>query len=533
MKIKKALLSMLSVSLILLFVSACSHSGQQADGKSTAQSGDETSKKTLEFWSFYPERVKADSPGVTAIKEKFDVVVEFVPTTFDAYQEKLNLMIASKDIPDWMKKTSTSEYEKYMKQGIITEIPQELIETHMPKYTEWIKKYIDPVDPFKYVKRDGKIYGLPEVWDIGTDGTQLGIRQDWLAKVGIDKVPETLEEMEIILEKFRNEDPDGNGVKDTYGITAMASSGSIGGMFSFVFGAYGVHPGIFTEKDGKIVRGEMEPGAKEALTVLNRWYKNEWIDPEFVVNKDTNFVDKLSTNKAGAGEWYWWDFMPGKAFLGNESMFDKMLKADSNVKWATTGGIKGPSGDYGISQYAPADGSGIMFGYQLAKDQEKLIKYLQIFEATQFDPNLYELFNFGVEGTHWKRDENGVVQYIPPYDDQKERDKRGIAFGSYSMSGSFNDYEFQTSYTADKNLRELGKETRAKSTKIYDILNPYQKPVLNEYQDRLNQYTMETFIDFITGRKSLDEFDSYVQEWKKMGGDKVLEEAQKIYLENK
>lgn len=43
-------------------------------------------------------------------------------------------------------------------------------------------------------------------------------------------------------------DPDGNGVKDTYGITAMASSGSIGGMFSFVFGAYGVHPGIFQRR---------------------------------------------------------------------------------------------------------------------------------------------------------------------------------------------------------------------------------------------------------------------------------------------
>lgn len=171
MKLKKALLSMLCVSMILLFVSACRNSGQQADGKPTAQSGGEASKKTLEFWSFYPERVKADSPGVTANKDNFDVEVEFVPTTFDAYQEKLNLMIASKDIPDWMKKTTTSEYEKYMKQGIITEIPQELIETHMPRYTEWIKKYIDPVDPFKYVKRDGKIYGLPEVWDIGTDGS--------------------------------------------------------------------------------------------------------------------------------------------------------------------------------------------------------------------------------------------------------------------------------------------------------------------------------------------------------------------------
>lgn len=100
------------------------------------------------------------------------------------------------------------------------------------------------------------------------------------------------------------------------------------------------------------------------------------------------------------------------------------------------------------------------------------------------------------------------------------------------MAGSFNDYDFQTSYTSDESLRELAKNTRAKGTRNIDILAPFNKPVYNETRDKLNQLTLQTYIDFITGRKSLDEFDNFVAEWRKIGGDSVLAEAQKVYEEN-
>ena len=40
---------------------------------------------------------------------------------------------------------------------------------------------------------------------------------DWLREVGIAEVPETLEEMYDALHEFRHDDPDGNGILDTYG----------------------------------------------------------------------------------------------------------------------------------------------------------------------------------------------------------------------------------------------------------------------------------------------------------------------------
>ncbi|MFD0616076.1 extracellular solute-binding protein [Paenibacillus sp. GCM10027629] len=522
---KRVMLGLLSAVMLTSVLAGCASSEnekKQSEGNADASQ----SKMKLTFWNL-DENQTDHSVGLDAIKKKFNVDLDFTATSREAMKEKLNLLISSGEIPDWWKEPSFTEYDKFLEQGVAAEIPQELIEQNMPKYMAWLKRYLGE-DPFKYIRRDGKIYGLPVIWDIGIDGIQLAFREDWLKKVGITKTPETLEEMEAALTKFRNDDPDGNGKKDTYGITA--SGENIETLFSAVFGAYDAFPNIFREKNGKIVRGEIEPGAKQALEVLNRWYKNDLIDPEFVVNKGSNVEDKVLTDKIGAVEFYWWSFLPGNAFLGGEQWYDKLAKKHPGFNFAIEGGIKGPDGKYGISQYNPAYASGVMFGKQLEKDHDKMIKYLQIFEATQFDPEIYETLNFGEKGVHWNKSDKGTIEFIAPYTDEKERKKAGI--GSYSMAGSFNDYDFQTAYTSDESLRQLAKDTRAKGTRNIDILAPLDKPIYNETQDKLKQYTLQTYIDFITGRKPLSEFDSFVAEWNKMGGDKVLDEAQKIYDEN-
>ncbi|MEK5641561.1 hypothetical protein BK138_10415 [Paenibacillus rhizosphaerae] len=529
-KLKRSWLNgILAGALLISVLSACSksESTKGADPGSASENGTKAEEKMkLTFWNL-DDATTTNSPIVEKLKQEYNIDIDFISSSRDAMKEKLNLMIASNEIPDWWKEPNFPDYDKLIEQGVATEIPQNLIEQYMPKYVAWLKRYLGD-DPFKYVRREDKIYGLPVIWDIGIDGIQLAFRSDWMKKVGIAKTPETLEEMETALTKFRNDDPDGNGKKDTYGITASADN--VEAMFSSVFGAFDAYPNIFRQKDGKIVRGEIEPGAKEALTVLNRWYKNELIDPEFVVNKGSNVEDKVLADKIGAIEFYWWSFLPGNAFLGGEQWYDKLKKKHPEFNFETVGGVKGPNGSYGISQYNPAYASGIMFGKQLAQDQNKLIKYMQVFEATEFDPAKYELMNFGVEGQHWKKSDKGTIEFIPPYDDEKVRKKAGI--GGFSLPGSFNDYNFQTAYTSDQDLRNLAQDTRAKGTQVIDILSPFNKPVYNDYQDKLKQFTLTTYIDFITGRKSLDEFDKFVAEWKKMGGDKVLEEAQKIYDEN-
>ena len=59
-----------------------------------------------------------------------------------------------------------------------------------------------------------------------TEGEVMIIRQDWLDKLGL-KAPTTIDEFEEVIRAFTEDDPDGNGQKDTghrFPLNALAYS---------------------------------------------------------------------------------------------------------------------------------------------------------------------------------------------------------------------------------------------------------------------------------------------------------------------
>ena len=107
---------------------------------------------------------------------------------------------------------------------------------------------------------------------------------DWLRNVGIDKVPETLDELYAALWKFRHEDPDGNGIQDTYGMCPNAQAWFKA--FGEVFGAYGIVPHGWMLRDGRgrVGRGP-GPEVKQILGLLRKWYDDGLIDPDFAIGQ--------------------------------------------------------------------------------------------------------------------------------------------------------------------------------------------------------------------------------------------------------
>lgn len=85
--------------------------------------------------------------------------------------------------------------------------------------------------------KDDKIYGIPRTTVNLADG--YAVRKDWLDKLGIS-LPEsgyvTTDQLYQILHAFTYDDPDGNGLNDTYGFTHY---GNITTIFDFTFGVCG------------------------------------------------------------------------------------------------------------------------------------------------------------------------------------------------------------------------------------------------------------------------------------------------------
>lgn len=516
----KRLTLMIAAMMCISTLSSCgggetTNSGdvQDTGSQQTTGEGSSDEKMTLQIQTHTLEKLNENQPVWQELEKKFNVEFEFYQTPD---KEALNLRIASGDLPDTIRDQTFIDYHNYIDQGIFTEVPVEVIKENAPNLSEWVEREGGGEQAWDYFLHDGKNYSVPILWSLANQGYVLSWRSDMLEMAGFseENPPVTLEDMEKGLQ----------AIHDQAGISPLTATDGLTSL-SHVFGAYDVYLDYY-EKDGKIVYGPIEPEAKEALTVLNRWYEEGLLDPEFMINKFDNVLEKWSNDQAAVVEYYWWDLLPKEAFFDGRLYECNEERGLSNIIVLPP---QGPEGDSGMTQGSPFPSSGLQFTKVLEGQPEKIAKYLQVFDAT-WDRDLQDYMRYGIEGETYNYTEETGVEWIPPYDDQEKRDEFGI--GLYSLPGCFNDYDFTAKYDTQPQYLELRQESEKKGIGQGGLLDPFYRPVYNEKAEILDKLFTNAHIDFITGARSLDEFDAFVEEWLKSGGQDVLDEAQKIYDEN-
>ena len=104
---------------------------------------------------------------------------------------------------------------------------------------------------------DGKIYGVFNKFEGGTLPT---VRQDWMEKLNLEE-PKTLDDFYNVFKAFKEQDPDGNGKDDTYGLST-AGLYDIQGFLS----AAGVKYSYVIDRNGKRT---IPIATEKAVPVLN------------------------------------------------------------------------------------------------------------------------------------------------------------------------------------------------------------------------------------------------------------------------
>ncbi len=108
--------------------------------------------------------------------------------------------------------------------------------------------------------------------------TGLGVRKSWLEKVG-EQPPKTWDDVLRIGKKFQEDDPDGNGKKDTFGIAMQAGDApSItgGGINLLVYGNGLPHP--LVNENGDIVIDQPEV-AKAVIEYMKLFTDYKLVSP--------------------------------------------------------------------------------------------------------------------------------------------------------------------------------------------------------------------------------------------------------------
>ncbi len=519
--------------LFLLCLAGCEvGGGGSRNTEHRAGAGQEgiVSPKITISWTMHQNLpVPENAEILRMIEEKYNVDLDIWNLENNRYESLLDLKLAQEGPPDLLRIRQPQDLLKYRQQGLLAEIPAETLEKYAPHLMSAIRTYAP--DYANYGQIDGQIYGIPVINPTNAYRIPVVYRQDWLDKLGL-KSPQTLEEFEKVIYAFANEDPDGNGIKDTYGL-------SLEGM-NVVFGAFGqivfADQLYFGRKDGKLTIGALEPEMKEALRRLRKWYADGVIDPEFITGENKGGYKHLShafingrIGMTSMGNYYHWiDNGDYEAWTTDRKghLFEKPVEATFNVKELKAKNpsaevlfgrpFTGPEGKRGSKAYDMLM-SFTAIGANAVKEPGKLEKILQILDDVSANPDPDERMTLknGVRGKHWQWADSShreIVQ-LPPY--EESANYLNTIGANIGMTVPYPPTGRREQWAATLGLDHDG---------IYNALE-VSTPSLVRSSAELIRLRNQAYVSFITGERPLEEFDEFVQEFLEAGGAEVLAEA--------
>ena len=228
-------------------------------------------------------------------EELTGIDLEIIQPDHDAYYDVLQQQIASGDWPDVMILSSTY-YAAYAAEGVLwdmTDAWENSATKNSGRYTGQ--------DVLDGLKIGGRLYGFA---DARGGGTVTYVKKAWLDKVGM-QAPTTWEQYTAMCDAFVNDDPDGDGQKDTYALTAAGFIGKEAPYINYLPEFYqDAYPSFYKNADGKWIDGFTEPAMKDALARLNEGYTKGWIDPTTLTNGTKDCRNKFYDDTTGVFT-YW------------------------------------------------------------------------------------------------------------------------------------------------------------------------------------------------------------------------------------
>ena len=331
------------------------------------------------------------------IRDELNINLTYVivPTGADG-EAKLNAAAAANELPDLFQVVSANNDARGALVRLVDLGLVAPVEELMPLMPERVKTHYNDQLLIDLVTFNDHQYGLPEPPPL-PKREGLVIRKDWLDKLGLE-VPTTPEELLEVAVAFTEQDPDGNGQNDTYGIGGFINQQGLGNRFDFITGAWGL-PGVWNFADpdnfGLNVRSEQYP---EALAYFKSLVDAKVIDPDWPTLTRDDFRARWKQGLFGI---MWEDF----AALTNKSNYEPFDTNFPDAEWIPIAAPEGPNGD---AYYGVYTGRGNIFAVsQAAMDEGKGEAIARLLEWMATDG--YYLLGFGEEGKNYIIDENGDI----------------------------------------------------------------------------------------------------------------------------
>jgi putative aldouronate transport system substrate-binding protein len=490
----------------------------------------------LEGETFEDNRWTRVYEDLLGIKIKNEWVVKGNPDS-DQYVQKMNVTLASGELPDFMSVNAIQL--KQLAESDLIEDMTALYEQYASPLTKDILSQ-EGTGPFDAATFDGKLMAIPQVEPSIERSMFLWIRTDWLEKLSLQP-PKTMADVLAISKAFSENDPDGNGKKDTFGLGMTKGLwGGSNGLEGFMAG-YQAYPNIWVEgADGKLVFGSIQPEVKKALQELQNMMKAGQIDKEFGIKDGGKVAEDITAGKIGMeyGE-QWNSIWPLQLNKNN----------DPNAQWQAFP-IVSESGDL---PKVPQKFSTTKF-FVVRKGAENPEAVIKLFNA-HLEKNWGETAEFDVYYAPKEAEsvwQLSPVQPAPPKKNvtaYREIDAARQAGDMSTLQGEaktiqekidlFNSGS-EEGFAVWGWERIYGPQGSMGITDQYDKNNQFlidkfvgaPTPTMVERKSTLEKLQNEVFVKIILG-EPIESFDKFVADWKKLGGDQMTVEVNEWYATTK
>lgn len=457
------------------------------------------------------------------------VHVEWLHPPVGQENENRNLMLASDQLPDviqWDFAGYPGGALKAIDDGIILKL-NDLIDSYATNLTTFLEN--NPIFRKDYALDDGTYYGFPFLRSHPMLLVWRGpvVRDDFVEAAGLD-LPVTIDDWTEMLRAFKAD-----------GITYPFSMAGLNELWGQeLAGAFEASSEYFLTKEGTVAYGPIQDGFKDYLTMMNTWFTEGLLDPDFATQDLATLRSKILNGEVGA-------------FMGN-------MGGGIGYLYNTIGKTTDPSIDFslaGVGQPVLEEGQKSRFGQYdnymtsmqasvSADVDEAILPRLIEWLDYGYGYDGYILFNFGVEGKSFTWDDTTptvtTVFDLPAYPRYMDcitnnpdlaitlaaSNWINMHFGGVGVQApeylqQFNDNEDQMGamYTWMESSDFSAKMPRISYT-------TEEADLRAAYQSQLDTYRDEWIIKFITGTEPLDKFDDFVSGCKQLHAEELTAAAQ-------
>lgn len=488
-----------------------------------------------------------DNAYTRYIEEKLNAVcVDKFEADGDAYDRQVSLAIASGDLPDMMRVPNREVLNELVENDLIADL-SDVYDTFASDY---LKSVYDSYDgrTLKDAKYDGRLMALPGT-NVDSAPSQVWIRQDWMEELGIEIDKDgngciTIEELERVAKTFIKEDPGNSGNPVGIPLAYWLNSNDYGGSIHCMTGianALGAYPKLWLrDEDGSVYYGSTTDETKESLGILQRWYQEGVLDPQFGTRKWDDITALLVNGESGIafGVWHISDWI-----LNNVRAMDEKATFKTYV-------LEDENGKANVSHNKASNNF-----FVVRKDYEHpelAIKIANIFFdefvnnknlATDI-PEVAKYLEDGVDGSvrPFNIEINKYTSLLDDYSDIKRGVNGEIAVEdartaeSRTVIGNVTRYldnpgKADVTDWAKYHSRMVGIELIDKLTReeTFNWIEPAYWGVTETMELRWSNLTKleeEMFIKIVTGTVPLSEFDTFVEDWKSQGGSEIIKEIE-------